>query len=263
MNKYGIYILSIFIGIALFSSCSSTPDEVLSQEKMAQVLADIHIGESIVELERSKFYNDSLKKTVKQSILLKHGITQEQLDTSFVWYGHNIEKYVEVYDRVIEIIDDEIKHIDLDKKENVNVAIDGDSIDCWQWVRYYNINKYSATQYITFNLKKDQYWKNGDYYIWRTKLINSISPVKYGIVADYADGTSEYNNIVTRNNGWTEISLISDSTKKLNRVYGYIYMTPVDNEQIYIDSISLVRMRVDKNIYQKRSYNKTIDYNKK
>ena len=86
---------------------------------------------------------------------------------------------------------------------------------------------------------------------------------KYGIVADYADGTSEYNNIVTRNNGWTEISLISDSTKKLNRVYGYIYMTPVDNEQIYIDSISLVRMRVDKNIYQKRSYNKTIDYNKK
>ena len=65
MNKWGLYILSAIMGITLFSNCSSTPDEVLPQEKMAQLLADIHIGESIVDAERTKYYNDSLKKNGK------------------------------------------------------------------------------------------------------------------------------------------------------------------------------------------------------
>ena len=81
MSTMGKCIISIVLGASIIIGCKSTPNEVLPQEDMAQLLADIHIGESIVDGERTKYYNDSLKKTVKQSILVKHRVTQSQLDT--------------------------------------------------------------------------------------------------------------------------------------------------------------------------------------
>ena len=74
--------------------CNSTPDYVISQEKMAQLLVDIHIGESVVDANMQEYELDSVKKALKQSIYIKHGVTSEQVDTSFIWYGENIEKYI-------------------------------------------------------------------------------------------------------------------------------------------------------------------------
>lgn len=262
MNKWGLYILSAIMGITLFSNCSSTPDEVLPQEKMAQLLADIHIGESIVDAERTKYYNDSLKKTVKQSILIKHGVSQAQLDTSFAWYGHNIEEYIAVYDRVIEILDNDIKALGYSKDEQLNISFEGDSVNTWQGVNHYSFNINTPSEFISFNLSKDRYWENGDYYTWRLKLANNISQIKWGIAADYNDGSSEFINAKISNEGWNEITLITDSTKTLNRVYGYIHAKAIDNENIYLDSLSLVRQRVNSTIYRQRFTQKTFEIKK-
>lgn len=255
-------ILSVLLGLTIIVGCNSAPDGVLPKEKMAQLLADMHIGESIVDVEHTKYYSDSLRKTVKQSILVEHGVTQEELDSSFAWYGRNIEEYIAVYDRVIEILNEDLTKIGAGKKEKVSLALEGDSVDTWQGTRHYAINHNSASRYITFNLPKDRNWENGDCYAWRMKLINNITSVKWGIVADYADGTTEYVNATAYNEGWNDIKLITDSTKSLNRVYGYIYVSPKESEQIYLDSISLVRMRVNRDYYHQRSMQKKFDYGK-
>ena len=259
-------IIKRIIHIAVFSfvmiGCNSTPSEVLSKEDMAQLLADIHIGESIVDAERTKYYSDSLKKVVKQSILIKHNVTQAQLDTSFAWYGHNIEEYIAVYDRVIEILDADINKLGTISTEKVNISFEGDSVDVWQKTRHYSINANSPSQFITFTLSKDHTWKNGDNYTWRLKLINNFSQPKWGIAADYSDGSSEFTNSSISNEGWNEIHLIPDSTKTLNRVYGYLYATPRDAEIIYLDSISLVRNRSNRSIYRQRFTQRIFEYGK-
>lgn len=262
MNRCGLYILSLIMGINLLTGCKSTPDEVLPHEKMAQLLADIHIGESIVDVERTKYYSDSLKKTVKQSILAKHGVTQAQLDTSFAWYGYNIEEYIVVYDRVIEILDEDITKIGTGKDDNLNISLDGDSVDSWQKLRHYRFSTNSPSEFISFNLPKDRFWENGDYYTWRLKLINNASQIKWGLAADYSDGSSEFVNTSISNEGWNEIRLITDSTKTLNRVYGYIHATPDVNEIIYLDSLSLVRQRVNNTVYRQRFTQKSFDIKK-
>lgn len=33
---------------------------------------------------------------------MRHGVTREQFDTTLVWYGHHIETYMKIYDRVVE-----------------------------------------------------------------------------------------------------------------------------------------------------------------
>ena len=262
MNIIGKRIIYLVVFSLVMIGCNSTPSEVLSKEDMAQLLADIHIGESVVESERTKYYSDSLKKVVKQSILIKHNVTQAQLDTSFAWYGHNIEEYIAVYDRVIEILDDDINKLGANSTEKTNITYEGDSVDVWQKVRHYSINANSPTQFITFTLSKDHTWENGDNYTWRLKLINNISQLKWGIAADYSDGASEFTNSSISNEGWNEIKFIPDSTKTLNRVYGYLYATPRDAEIIYIDSISLVRNRSNQSLYRQRFTQRTFEYGK-
>ena len=261
--KIGKKILLVFIGVTLLSSCSSNPDGVLPQEKMAELLADIHIGESVVEVERTKFYSDSLKKTVKQSILIKHDVTQEELDSSFAWYGRNIEEYIAVYNRVIEILDNDINELGSGTQEKIaTIPNDGDSTNCWQGANRYIINANSASQYITFSLPQNANTEKGDFYTWHIKLINNISPIKWGIIADYADGSSEYLNATAINEGWNNIKLIPDSTKMVNKIYGYIFVNPKGSEQVYIDSISLIKMHVNRNIYRQRAYQKKFNYKK-
>lgn len=261
--KIGKQILFIILCTFVFIGCSNTPDKVLSQEKMAQLLADIHIGESVVDVERTKFYNDSLRKTVKQSILVKHNVTQEELDSSFSWYGRNIEEYIAVYDRVIEILEEDLTQIGSGVSEKVAVTQEGDSTDIWEGIRHYAINPNSASQYITFSIAKNSHTQNGDYYTWRIKLINNSSPINWGLAVDYADGSTEYIYATAANEGWNNLKLISDSTKSISKVYGYIYATPNELQQLYIDSISLTRMRVDHNIYRQRSGQRLFEYGKK
>ena len=92
----------------LVASCSSTPDNVLSKSDMADLLVDINIGESVTEINFREYDNDSVKKVLRQSILSAHGVTSEEYDRSIEWYGHNIEKYQEVYEEVIHRLENRI-----------------------------------------------------------------------------------------------------------------------------------------------------------
>ena len=108
----------------LFASCDRTPDYVIKPDDMASLLVDIHKGEGVVDLNSSAYRSDSARKVLKQSIYMRHGVTAEQVDTSLVWYGHNIEKYIEVYDKVIAQLEKELKDADVAASgEKVQLAV--------------------------------------------------------------------------------------------------------------------------------------------
>lgn len=91
-------LLIIVALVLMFASCDRTPDHVIKQKEMAALLADIHKGEGVIDLQSSHYRNDSAKKVLKQSIFISHGVTQEDFDTSLVWYGHNMDSYKDVYE---------------------------------------------------------------------------------------------------------------------------------------------------------------------
>lgn len=90
-------LVLILLSLLIFAGCDSTPDYVIPPKKMAELMADIHTGEAVVESNNRSFPNDSVKKTFMQSIYLKHGVTSQEVDTSLYWYGHNLNKYMDVY----------------------------------------------------------------------------------------------------------------------------------------------------------------------
>lgn len=248
-----LYIATLLIGVCILWACSSTPSGVLSKEKMARLLADLYIAETVVEQNRSYYSDDSVKKLLKQSVLKRHKVTSEQVDTSLRWYGYNMEKYVEIHERVIEILEKEITTAQATAGSNrtsengvlanTRYVVDGDSVDVWPDVHWRRFSRLSPSDIMSFVLTTDQHWERGDIYDLSARLTSAPGATELTIVAEYQDGSKDYSTVRQGGDGWKRTSLALNPDKTASTVYGTILYNPAGKEEAFIDSISLVRTR--------------------
>jgi hypothetical protein len=214
---------------------------VLDQEEMASLMADIHIAEAVVDLDPRKYGSDSMKLMLKQSIYEAHGITAEQVDSSYAYYGRHIEDYMKVYDRTIEILTERQQEM-LTASNNLVIA-EGDSVNIWPLDRRFEFSHRSASRLLTFSIPADSNWHDQDVFALRFKLVTTKTPPVARMVVEYADGSSAFNVVAGRNSGFDELCVRVDSARYPQRILGYILTKPRENEVVRLDSISLVRMR--------------------
>lgn len=119
-------------GLAIMSSCSTRPDDVLDEDALSSLLADLYVGEAYTAIEGGQYTAtaslDSARKVLRQSTMQAHGVSQAQFDSTLSWYGHNLGRYSEVCEKVI----DELKHRQAEA-QNKDLADDSktDSSNLW------------------------------------------------------------------------------------------------------------------------------------
>ncbi|MCM1331851.1 MAG: DUF4296 domain-containing protein [Bacteroides sp.] len=240
-------------------SCDRTPDHVIKPKEMASLLADIHKGEGVVDLQGARYRNDSVKKALKQSIYMRHGVTQEEVDTSLVWYGHNIDVYKEVYEMVIKQLEEELNNADIAADgKSVQVSVVGDSVNVWGELPYRRFSPQNPSDFIRFKFNSDENWEKGDTYSWKLYANSHILPINWTLCADYSDGSTDYISSKFIGSGWQEIKLYTDTARILRSIYGSVQYMPVKDETTYIDSITLTRTRFSPDEYYRgtvRHYN--------
>lgn len=260
--RLGKRILKIVAGASLALvalGCNRLPEGILDKDEMVDLLVDIHKGESVVEMQRGVYRNDSLKKRVKQSVLLHHGVTQAQLDTSFAYYGYHIEDYIEIYDKVIETLEIEVKNVK-GYRGQAPVFAEGDSVDVWQLPKLYKLSYADDARNIIFDIPKDSTWQKGDNYTLQLKILNSRQPqpsAKATLYAVYDTVKVEFRPSTTVTNGHVKVRLVTDSMLLPDLIYGNITYDLSPGENIYLDSISLVRTRNRKEHYYERNSQRT------
>ncbi len=105
----GIHVLSIvlLIFILVFPACKkfNVPDGFPEPEKMAHIIADLHVLESSMNYGPGYSYTpDRNNPGYYRSILDKYGITSEKFDSIRKWYVDNTLIYQYVYERAIVIL---------------------------------------------------------------------------------------------------------------------------------------------------------------
>ena len=246
--RIGKYI-PLFLLLSLAVACSKVPGYVIPPNEMAGILADIHVGEAVIELNRTDYRTDSAKMVMLQSVLAKHNVSKHDLDTSFNWYGHNISYYMEVYDKTIDLLERRVAETG-NRIAAENISIAGDSVDVWNSAPFITFNNMSPSRFVTFSLNADENWERGDSYTWRAKFTNNTENSIWGIMADYDDGSMEIFTSELSGDGWRELRFFSDSTKTATRVYGYINAKPRGMTSIWADSLMLIRNRLDQESYR-------------
>lgn len=251
INAAAVILLTALSAVA--GGCNPAPDGVLSPDEMAEVLADIHIGESVSETERRVFNNDSIRRVLKQSILMKHGLNSETFDSSLMWYGQHIDLYTKVYEHVTEILEDRITRLESEGVYNAqensretnlaSIEFDGDSVDVWTMARSYMLTDRGPVTQIPFHLTNDNNWEKGDRYIMNLTTHGLKGQLGVTMAVEYFDGSVDYFNSLIAGNGKRNIKLALDSAKNAHYVYGVISSQPVKDSRLFIDSLSLYRVR--------------------
>lgn len=244
--------LSILCALALLlAACNGVPSRIIQPEEMAQLMADVHMGEAVIDRNSYEFYTDSSRQALKQSVYLKHGVTAAQVDSSLAWYGRNINHFMKVYDRTIEILEGRRANLGALAYGGGGLG-GGDSLDLWTMPSSFSITDRSPSHVLSFNVEADSSSRRGDEYRWSAKVTNPSQDARWTIAAEYADGTMEYFSRNIAQDGRAEISLVTDTSRVPERIYGSIVAANKPGYVMYVDSVRLVRHRMDNDRYGRR-----------
>lgn len=247
MRMLPAVILAIAAGM-LSQGCRKQPANIIPTEKMAHVMADVYVGEAVMESSPQLFPTDSARRAFKQAIFARNGVTTAEVDTSLFWYGYNTEEYLKVCERTEEIIHERIAEAESKGAKAASttrsMSIDGDSVNLWSGPSAIRNSLQNPTDYITFSIPRDKNWERGDRYTLSGKGILTHHPIEMVLAVDYNDGNTEYVTLRRDASERTQrLTLVLDSMKTATSVYGYVHYKPSDGEVSYLDSLSLVRTR--------------------
>lgn len=100
MKNYLIILLIIFYSCDFINNSSKIPDDLISQEKMIDILYDMSLLSVSKGINKNILENNGMKP--KSYILNKHNIDSLQFVISNTYYSNDLEKYLHIYDMVLE-----------------------------------------------------------------------------------------------------------------------------------------------------------------
>jgi hypothetical protein len=247
----------------LLASCNKAPDGVISEGTMTQLIIDLNKAEYYVQSHSNEFPDDSTRMALKQSIFAKHGVDQELYDHSLEWYGMNMDVYIEVCDRAFKQLEDEKKSLAKRMEQEPmpsrtdgpmrmgmpTYASRGDTADVWTGRRSWMLTAGMQHGALRWEQQPDEEHQPGDKYMLRVKVQSNSHGMTATMLADYSDGTTSSITHPLSTNNWNVMTLQTDSTRQLRRVYGYLNYKMQPQTVAMIDSVSLVRTHLDRASY--------------
>jgi hypothetical protein len=84
---------------------SKVPDNLVQENEMVQILADIHTAEARVE--NNVVYPDTAMMAfnyLQSQILKKHGVTQKQFERTYRYYLNHLEEMDKLYEVIVDTL---------------------------------------------------------------------------------------------------------------------------------------------------------------
>lgn len=252
MSKKCLSVLFLFV--LMSTGCNDRPKGILSENEMVQVMADIQIAEAY---ERSGNANGYLqgqnRELLGRGVLMEHGISVEEMDSTIAWYGKNMDEYSKLYKKI---------DAELNKRQLKYARAAGESdnegslADLWPYSRHYVVDQHSLTNGLIVNIPVTEL-APGDKLTWKM-IVEGASTRNLTLGVDYENGSSEVYKMANRAmDKWVEVTLQTDSTNTVDRIFA---IADFDNptNRVLIDSIQLYHTPLNHEEYRKGGYQRSI-----
>lgn len=246
----GLFFSVIVLLFATLASCDTTPKGVLGRTKMEQIIYDVHIAEGMIDELNEPYRSENAKKEMIAAVLIKNGVSKATFDTSMVWYGSHLDKYMKVYSAVVARLKEEnaITTELLALYEKSLLTPEGDTVDIWRASHQMIFESHAMTRSKLFRIKGDQNFQPEDSLAWRLKVLNiapdSLASLYLTLGIRYSLADEPAISLRPDSNGWVELGIKTKEVNPGTSIYGsvtYIEHTQAKLEPLLIDSISLVR----------------------
>ena len=237
--------------VCLLAACSKVPDGILSQQDMRAVLKDMLVAESMVYVDNEVFRSDTMKQALYESVFRKHGIDQALYDSSLIWYGKNLDLYMDVYERVQRDIEQDINNLgDVQAKATI-ATVNMDSVNIWPRRDFLAISPRGLFNGVTFDIQPEVRYSSGSTFVLTMNVWGlekkMLQKPEVHICADQQDTTIVVNKKILMD-GPNKVVVKTVPTKGVRRVYGYIRMNMTDStsHKVYIDHLKLIKFKYGK-----------------
>lgn len=243
LRRYGVVLLTA----ALVVSCSKVPDGILSEKEMKAVLIDMQLAEAMISTDYKKYSDDAEKEVLYQSVFRKHNIEQAVYDSSLVWYGRNLDVYMQVYDLVLAELNERQKALG-DVQASAAPVSKQDSVDIWPRLTYLIFEPRAVFNGITVDIKPETNYPSGSTFVLGMRVWGLNDAMKgrpvIRLSANQGDTTIVVNEKILHD-GYHETVLRTIPTKQVRSVFGSIRLEGKGDSasyfKIYVDSLNLMR----------------------
>ncbi len=151
--KHPLHKTILILFFIIFVGCTNTdnvPSDILAQERMIDILSDVHLVESMSRHNQLKD-NNQRANMYYNYILAKHGITLAELDSSIAWYAKHPTAYLPVYDKVIQQLEKKLETVRL----STETLFETSTFSIWEKTSEMQINSLDNTN-IPFKIETNR-----------------------------------------------------------------------------------------------------------
>lgn len=238
----------IFLFGIILCSCSSDSQEILSREKMEDIIYDMHLAQGMAD--KGDYDKRAMKETeYRAAVLKKYEITQAEWDSSFTYYCRHADELHEIYNNVAERMRDEIVSL------GGEVALNGegfsaDTANIWNMERNfilvpnepYNIKSYSIPADSTIRKGDRLTMQFSTQFVYQDGMRDVVAVM---VVTFLNDSVASETRHATQQ-GTTSFSIQDDEHLGIKKVSGYFIvcsnLNDVPSSTVRLASISNVRI---------------------
>ena len=157
-----VFTLLLFTLLA----CEQRPDGVLSKSEMTEVLYDYHLAQAMADWVRGDGTDSN--QPLLDAVFAKHGITEEEFDSSLVWYNAHASDLKDIYDELQERFTLESQKLQLVMGENQLAALateSGDTTNLWNGPALLILRDTPLSNLEKYSVKGDSIFRTADRFI--------------------------------------------------------------------------------------------------
>ncbi len=201
--------------------------------------------------------------TNRQAVFKKYGLTQAEWDSSFNYYCRHADVLYDIYQNVIDRMQNELVASGGDLASVGDMALDGDTSNVWRQEPNFVMMHLVPYNVRTFSLEADSTYKPGD------KLI-----MDFDVQFIFEDGLRDFVTVLamtldndsvvaqtihSAQDGKVSLTVSDSQYKGIKSVRGYMMVTESINDEkptslrvLSVRNVRLIRMHVDKAIVDEK-----------
>ena len=246
--------LLFFLMMVVLTGCSNRPKDIIDEKKMVEIMADLQIAEAYERNGKAPDnINGSNRELLGRGVLIAHGVTVEEMDSTLAWYGRNMDEYAKLYKKV----DERLSKMQLKYARAAGESENGGpSTDLWPYGRHLVLDRNQMTDGLVVTIPVPD-MASGDKLTWKLRT-QGLTSRRMILGVDYEDGRSEI--VDNTNNGidaWMETSLQTDTLRTVSRIFA-ILNAEHSNQRAFIDRIQLLHYPFNIDEYHRSGYQRKI-----
>lgn len=251
--------------LVLLSACTpKVPGEYIQPDDMEDILYDYFVSQGIAkeeDMENTSRVMDYRRKLYFEAVLKKYNLTQEEFDSSLVYYYTRSDRFVKIWKNVQERLGEAAMEYGASAGEvetYTTSTLTGDTANIWNGVISQLLIPYAPHNRLQYHLQADTAFRKGDSFMlaWNSNFLyesGSKDAVAYMAVKyknDSIVSTVTHFSV----DGRTQIR-IDGCDEPVREISGFIYLgkgyDPTSTmRMLIVTDIQLIRFHKQKNVPQ-------------